>query len=55
VVPSPEVVKRQASTPTTNPIVRTPSLQTEAMFERLKSQVEFRGLAGQADAVSLQR
>ena len=50
-----EVVKWQTRTRKVNPIVRTPSLQTEAMFERLKSQVEFRGLAGQADAVSLQR
>ena len=55
VVQSSEVVKRQASTPTTNPIVRTPSLQIDANFDRLKSRVGFLGPAGQADAVSLQR
>ena len=55
VAQSHEVVKRQASTPTTNPVVRTPRFQTDAMFERLKSRVGFRGPAGQADAVSLQR
>ena len=64
VVQSSEVVKRQASTPTTNPVVRTPPFQTDANFDRLKSQVEFRGPAGQvgfrgparqAHTVSLQR
>jgi len=55
VAPSPEVVKRQAGTPKTNPVVRTPPFQTDAMFERLKSRVGFRGPAGQADAVSLLR
>ena len=52
---SPEAVKRQARTRKVNPIVRTPSLQIDAMFDRLKSQVGFRGPAGQADAVSLLR
>ena len=55
VVQSSEVVKRQASTPKTNPVVRTPPFQTDANFDRLKSRVGFRGPAGQADAVSLQR
>jgi len=55
VVPSPEVVKRQARSRKVNPIVRTPSLQIDANFDRLKSRVGFLGPAGQADAVSLQR
>ena len=55
VVQSSEVVKRQASTPKTNPVVHTPSFQTDANFDHLKSRVGFRGPAGQADAVSLQR
>ena len=50
-----KAVKWQARTPKTNPVVRTPPFQTDANFDRFKSRVGFRGPAGQADAVSLQR